>query len=204
VRLPESDVAIRATNVRLARAGLIGILGGGGVALLGWLRVKGLALTLGPAGVGLYGQVWAFVLYAASFASLGIGVGTTALVALHREREEPVELASVTRNSLLLPGLASIAVALLTAAGAVLLAPLVLGQHRPWLIVLAALSIPLAAMQLPLQHVLQGFEDVGGQNVIYLIYGAVFTAAVVSGAHVGHLYGAVVGLAIGNLALTGL
>lgn len=199
-----SDVSPRTSTRWLARAGLIGILGAAGSALLGWLRVKGLTLTLGPAGVGLYGQVWAFVLSISGFASLGIGVGTTALVAFHRERDERVELASVTRNSLVLPGFVSVAVAILTAAGALVIAPVVLAEHEPWLIVLAALSIPFAAMQLPLQHVLQGFEDVTGQNVVYVVYGAVFTLAVVIGAAVGHVYGAAVGLAIGNIALTGL
>ena len=198
----ESEVAVHATNRRLARAGLIGIAGVAGSALFGWLRVKGLSLTLGPSGVGLYGQVWAFVLFISAFASLGIGVGTTALIAFHRERGESTELASVTRTSLILPAVVSVAIALLTAALAWFIAPLVLEGHRPGLIVIAAFSIPFAAMQLPLQHVLQGFEDVGGQNVIYVLYGAVFTVAVVIGAYVGGVYGAVAGLAVGNVALT--
>lgn len=130
-----------------------------------------------------------------------MGVGATALVAYHRERGGRVNLASVTRESLVLPGLASSLVALLVMAGAWLLAPLVLAQSRPWLIVLAAISIPFAALQLPLQHVLQGFEDVVGQNVIYVAYGAIFSAAAVAGAYFGHVYGAVAGLAIGNIAL---
>ena len=197
----ESDVADHATTGWLARAGLIGIAGAFGSAVFGWLRVKGLALILGPAGVGLYGQVWAFVLYVSSFASLGIGVGTTAFVALHRERRERVQLASVARDSLVLPAIASTFVALATIGAAWLLAPLVIVQYRPWLIAFAALSIPFAALQLPLQHILQGFEDVVGQNVVYVVYGAVFTVASVTGAYFGHVYGAVIGLAVGNLVL---
>ncbi len=125
-------------------------------------------------------------------------------MASHRARNERAEIAAVTRMSLVLPAVASAVIALLTLALASLLSPLVLGEHLPWLIVLAALSIPFATMQLPLQHVLQGFEDVGGQNVVYVVYSAVFTVTVLVGAYVGGLYGAVIGLAIGNAVLAGL
>jgi O-antigen/teichoic acid export membrane protein len=204
VRAGETEVVARTTSRGLARAGFIGIGGTAAAALFGWLRAKGLAVTLGPARVGLYGQVWAFVIYVSGFASLGIGIGTTSFVASHRARNERAEIAAVTRMSLVLPAVASAVIALLTLALASLLSPLVLGEHLPWLIVLAALSIPFATMQLPLQHVLQGFEDVGGQNVVYVVYSAVFTVAVVVGAYVGGLYGAVIGLAIGNAVLAGL
>jgi O-antigen/teichoic acid export membrane protein len=204
VRGPDAEVLIRTTSRGLARAGVIGIAGAAAVALFAWLRAKGLALALGPDGVGLYGQLWAFVLYASAFASLGIGVGTTALIAFHRERGERAEIATVTRTSLVLPAIAGTGVALLAVALAVVLAPLVLAGNRPWLIVVAAISIPFAAIQLPLQHVLQGFEDVGGQNVVYAVYGAVFTVAAVTGAYLGGVYGAAVGLAIGNAFLAAL
>ena len=103
-----------------------------------------------------------------------------------------------------LPAVTGLAVAALTLLLATILAPLVLDTDEPWLIVLAALSIPFATIQLPLQHVLQGFEDVGGQNVVYVVYSAVFTVAAVTGAYVGGVYGAVVGLAIGNAVLAAL
>lgn len=186
---------------RLAQAGAIGVAGAAVSALLGWLRAKGLALALGPSGIGLYGQVWAFVLFASSFASLGIGVGTTALVALHRERRETDDLGDVARTSLTLPAVASVSLAFAVAGSAALVAPLVLARHAPWLVVIGAASIPFAALQLPLQHVLQGFEDAIGQNVVYVLYGIAFTAAAVVGAFLGGVYGAVLGLALGNVVL---
>ena len=204
MRGARNDVVTPTKSRGLARAGVIGIAGAAAFALIGWLRAKGLAVTLEPSGLGLYGQVWAFVLYAAGFASLGIGVGTTALIARHRERGEHAEIASVMRISLLLPAVTSTALALLTIALASVLAPLVLDEEEPMLIILAALSIPFAAVQLPLQHVLQGFEDVVGQNVVYVVYGAVFTIAAVAGAYVWGVYGAAVGLAIGNVVLAAL
>jgi polysaccharide transporter, PST family len=148
--------------------------------------------------------VWAFVIYAAGFASLGMGVGATAYIASHRARDERVEIASVARASIALPALTGVALTILTLSLATILAPLVLDTDEPWLIVLAALSIPFATIQLPLQHVLQGFEDVGGQNVVYVVYSAVFTVAAVAGAYVGGVYGASVGLAIGNAVLAAL
>jgi polysaccharide transporter, PST family len=204
VRSAETEAGIRPISRGLARAGAIGIAGAAASALLGWLRAKGLAVTLDPSGVGVYGQVWAFVLYAAGFASLGIGVGTTAYIASHRARDERVEIASVARASLSLPAVTGIALALLTLALASVLAPLVLDKDEPSLIALAALSIPFATIQLPLQHVLQGFEDVGGQNVVYVVYSAVFTVAAVTGAYAAGVYGAAIGLAIGNASLAAL
>jgi O-antigen/teichoic acid export membrane protein len=201
VRSAEAEARIRPAARGLARAGVIGIVGAAVAGILGWVRAKGLALTLDPAGLGVYGQVWAFVIYASGFASLGIGVGTTALIAAHRQRRERLEIASVARASLAAPAAVGFAVAAVTLALATVLAPLVLDKDEPWLIALAALSIPFATIQLPLQHVLQGFEDVVGQNVVYVVYGAVFTVAAVAGAYVGGVYGAAAGLAIGNAAL---
>jgi polysaccharide transporter, PST family len=189
---------------RLAGAGVAGLLGAAITALFGWGRAKGLAVALGPAGVGAYGQLWAFVLYAGSFGALGIGVGTTALIAGSRERNETAPLADIYGTSLLIPAIAAATLALIVAGSATFSSELILRRHEPWLVVLAAASIPFVALQLPLQHVIQGFEDVKGQTVIYAIYGAVFTIAAVAGAYTYGVTGAAIGLAIGNVALAGL
>ena len=196
--------SVDVSSRRLVTAGAVGLLGAAVTALFGWGRAKGLAIALGPAGVGGYGQLWAFVLYAGSFGALGIGVGTTALIATARERSERASLADIYGMSLLIPALAAGALAVIVAATAEFSSGLILSRSEPWLVVLAAVSIPFVALQLPLQHVIQGFEDVKGQTVIYVTYGAVFTIAAVVGAYTYGLTGAAIGLAVGNVALAGL
>ena len=182
----------------------MGLLGAVATAVLGWARAKGLAVVLGPNGVGEYGQLWVFVLYVGSFGALGIGVGTTALIAGSRERKESAALGEIYGTSLLIPALTGVALTVAAVATSSFTSDLLLSRDEPWLVVLAAVLIPFVALQLPLQHVIQGFEDAKGQNVVYVLYGAVFTIAAVAGAYAHGVGGAVVGLAIGNIALAAL
>jgi O-antigen/teichoic acid export membrane protein len=189
---------------RLATAGAIGMAGAAGTALFGWLRAKGLALTLGPSGVGIYGQIWSLVLYAGQLASLGIGVGATALIAAEYERGDREALSLSSSLSLMLPVLAGLALLFLILLASPLLAPLLLDSSDVLLLGIAALSVPFAAVQIPLQHVIQGLEDVVGQTVAYLVYGASFTILAVAGALIADVEGAALGLLLGNVVLAGL
>jgi O-antigen/teichoic acid export membrane protein len=189
---------------RLATAGAVGILGAAGTALFGWLRTKGLAVALGPAGVGLYGQLWSFVLYAGQLASLGIGVGATALIATEHERGDREGLGLAGSLTLAIPVAAGLTVLALSLVTAPFLAPILLDSSDVLLLVLAALSIPFVAVQGPLQHLIQGMEDAVGQAVTYLIYGAGFAVLAVVGAFVADVEGAAVGLTLGNVLLAGL
>jgi len=154
--------------------------------------------------MGLYGQLWSFVLYAGQLASLGIGVGTTALIAAERERGDREGLTFAASLTLALPALAGAIVLVLSLAGAPLLGPLLLNSSDVLLFAVAALSIPFVAVQAPLQHVIQGLEDVVGQTVAYLIYGAGFTVLVVPGAFMAGVKGAAIGLTLGNALLAAL
>jgi O-antigen/teichoic acid export membrane protein len=189
---------------RLAKAGAIGVLGAFGTALFGWLRTKGLAVALGPAGLGLYGQVWSFVLYAGQIAGLGIGVGATALIASEYERGDRQGLALASSLTLVLPALGGVVALVITLLAAPVLTHLFLNSTDVVLFGLAAFSIPFAAVQTPMQHVIQGLEDVVGQTIAYLIYGAGFTAFAVAGAFIGDVEGAAIGLTLGNILLAAI
>jgi antigen flippase len=186
---------------RLAAVAGIGALGAAGAGILGIARMKGLAVILGPAGIGVYGQAWTFVLYAGTFAALGLGVGVTRFIAEAREREDEASIETTIALALFVP----IAVGLVFLIGTISLAPFLgpalLDSQDVLLLALAASSIPLVALQNPLQHVIQGFEDVVGQNVAYLLYGAAFTVVSIVGAKVAGVSGAVAGLALGNVVL---
>src|SRR5688500_6644860 len=127
---------------RLATAGAIGVLGAAGTALFGWLRAKGLAVTLGPSGVGLYGQLWSLVLYTGQIASLGIGVGATALIAAEYERGDREGLSLASSLSLMLPVVVGAVMLILILATSPFLAPLLLDSSDVFLLSLAALSVP--------------------------------------------------------------
>jgi O-antigen/teichoic acid export membrane protein len=189
---------------RLATAGVIGIAGAFAAAVIGWVRTKGLSVELGPRGLGLYGQLWAFVLYCGTLGSLGIGVGTTALVAAQRERGDPGGLKALAVTAAMIALFAGGVIAVAVISASWLIAPLLLGIHAPSLIIIAALSLPLVAVQLPLQHAIQAFEDAVGQSVVYTIYSVVFTVAAVVGAVLDGVRGAVIGLVLGNLVLASL
>lgn len=189
---------------RLAGAGLIGLAGAAGTAVFGWARAKGLAVTLGPAGLGVYGQLWAFVLYAGQLAGLGIGVGTTAFVAAEREKGNRPAVALASAVSLAIPLAVGVLILAVSLAAAPAIGPLLLDSSSFLLLALAAASIPFVAVQNPLQHVIQGFEDAWGQNVAYLVYGAGFTLFAVVGAAVADVEGAALGLTLGNVLLAGV
>ena len=189
---------------RLAAAGLITVVGSMAVGVTGWLRTKGLAVSLGPAGFGAYGQVWAFAQYTGTVAGLGLGLGATKMVAERRQHGDGggiLRLSSLTLRIPLLGGL------ILLVAGLALVVPIshaLLGRAEYWLVALGALSIPFVAVQAPKQHVLQGLEDARGPAVVSAVYGAVFAVAAVTGAILAGVTGAAVGLLVGNVALAGL
>src|SRR5918992_2244763 len=199
------DPALAQTGMRrLATAGFVTVLGSAALGITGWLRTKGLAVTLGPAGLGAYGQAWALAQYAGAVAGLGIGLGATKMIAERRQRGDDAALlrvSSLTWRIPLLGGLTLLVVALVLTAP---ISHLLFGRAEYWLVALAALSIPFVALQTPKQHVLQGFEDARGPAVVGAAYGAIFAVAAVGGAIVADVPGAVVGLLVGNIALAGL
>ena len=186
---------------RLASAAAISVAAAAASAVLGWLRAKGLAVTLDPDGLGRYGQLWTFTLHAGTVAALGLGLGTTRFVAAARERADEDALATTTSIALLIPAVAGGVALVVVALAADVLARVLVGSGATTALLIAALSIPLVAMQLPLQHLLQGFEDVRGQAAAYTSYSLLFTVTAVGGAAVGGVEGAAAGLTLGNLAL---
>jgi O-antigen/teichoic acid export membrane protein len=186
---------------RLAIAGAIGLGGAAGTAVFGWLRAKGLAIALGPGGLGVYGQLWSFVLYAGQLAGLGIGVGSTAVIAANRESGDSQALSGAAATTLIVPAMAGVALLVISLGAAPVLAPLLLDSSSLAAFVIAALSIPFVAVQNPLQHVIQGFEDVVGQTVAYCLYGLGFAIFAVVGAALLGVEGAAIGLTLGNVLL---
>ena len=170
------------------------------VGLLGVARTKALAVGLEPSGLGLYGQVLTLLTALSAASGLGLGLGTTRVVAECRAKGDREGLKTALEVSFALPLAAATALALVLAGSSGLLAPLLLDDDRPLLIVLAALAVPMVALQGPLVHALQGFRDVSGAQGSNLFFGLVLTLASVAGVVVAGLNGAVVALAAGNLA----
>jgi O-antigen/teichoic acid export membrane protein len=173
------------------------------VALLGVGRTKALALGLEPSGLGLYGQILALLTALSAASGLGLGLGTTRLVAAARARGNKEELREALEVSFALPLAVASAMALGIAALSGILAPLLLDDDRALLIVLAALVVPIVALQGPLLHALQGFRDVAGAQGSNVFFGLILTIASVVGVVLAGLEGAVVALAVGNLAYAG-
>jgi antigen flippase len=188
---------------QLAVSGVIGGLGAGFAAVFGWARIKGLAVGLGPAELGVYGQLWAIVLYGGLLGALGTGVAITALIASEREGHEVASLRTAALAATFLPFACGLGLLALLAAA---LSPTsdLFRVSDSWLLLLAAVSLPFVAVQAALQHVLQGLEDVRGQTVSYTIYSAGFAALSVVGALTIGLAGAVAALTLGNLLLAWL
>jgi PST family polysaccharide transporter/antigen flippase len=184
----------------LLGAALIGSTGTLVAALLGVARTKALALELEPSGLGLYGQILSLLTAMSVASGLGLGLGTTRLVAQARTRGDRQLLGSALSVSLALPFVAAIVIALLLAAASPLLAPALLGSDRELLIVLAAVCIPFVALQGPLVHALQGFRDVAGAQRANVLFAVVLTLATGIGVVAAGLNGAVMALVAGQLA----
>ena len=129
---------------------------------------------------------------------LGLGLGTTRLVAEARTHDDSRGLKQALEVSFALPFAVASALALVVAACSAVLASLLLDDDRAVLIVLAALAIPGVAIQGPLIHALQGFRDVAGAQASNVFFGVSLTVASVIGVLAGGLEGAVVGLVVGN------
>lgn len=189
---------------RLATAGFLTLLGAAALAVTGALRTKGLAVTLGPAGLGSYGQAWALAQYAGAVGGLGVGLAATKMVAERAERQDGAGVLRVVPLTFWLPLFGGVILLLAAVALAGPISRALFGRIDLWLVLVASLSIPFVALQAPKQHVLQGLEDARGQAAVSAAYGAIFTVAAVVGALVAGAQGAVVGLLVGNVAFVGL
>ena len=170
------------------------------VGVLGVARTKVLAVGLEPAGLGLYGQILTLLTALSAASGLGLGLGTTRVVAECRARGDRDGLKTALEVSFALPLAIASVLALLIAASSGVLAPWLLDDDRAVLIVLAALAVPIVALQGPLVHALQGFRDVAGVQGSNILFGITLTLASVVGVVVAGLEGAVFALAAGNLA----
>jgi O-antigen/teichoic acid export membrane protein len=170
------------------------------VGLLGVARTKVLAVGLGPEGLGLYGQILTLLTALSAASGLGLGLGTTRVVAEQRSRGDRAGLRSALEVSFALPLAVASILALAIAACSGLLATLLLDDDRALLIVFAALAVPIVALQGPLVHALQGFRDVAGAQGSNVFFGVTLTVASILGVVVAGLEGAVLALAAGNLA----
>lgn len=173
------------------------------VGVLGVFRTKVVALELEPSGLGLYGQILTLLTAMTAASGLGLGLGTTRVVAECRTRGDREGLKKALEVSVAVPLAISTALALILVASAGVVAPLLLDDGRTLLIVFAALAVPLVAMQGPLLHALQGFRDVAGVQGANVTFGVLLTAASIAGAVLFGLDGAVLALAVANLGYAG-
>jgi PST family polysaccharide transporter len=169
------------------------------VGALGVARTKVLAVELEPAGLGLYGQMLTLLTALGAASGLGLGLGTTRVVAESRARNDREGLKRSLEVSFALPLAFGVVLGLLLAGGSGALASLLLDDDRALLIVFAALAVPLVALQGPLVHALQGFRDVAGAQGSNVFFGVVFTIASVVGVLAAGLDGAVLALATSNV-----
>lgn len=208
---PDEEVELEAEALEVAGSTAVGsnsllgaaLLGSGAtlvVGALGVLRTKVLAVGLEPSGLGLYGQVLTLLTALSAASGLGLGLGTTRVVAERRKRGDRDGLRAALEVSFALPFAIATLAALAVMASSVWLAPIILDDGRALLLVLAAAAIPVIALQGPLVHAVQGFRDVAGAQAANLLFGATLTVASIAGVLVAGLEGAVVGLAAGNLA----
>jgi O-antigen/teichoic acid export membrane protein len=189
---------------RLVIAGAVGIAGTLVAAIFAWARTKGLAVALGPADFGVYGQLATFVLYAGVLASLGFGIGTTKIIATELESGTPTGLSLVFTVTVAVPAAAGVLLFFVALGASSPVSSALIDSDEVLLVALAVMSIPFIAVQAPLQHVLQGFKDAVAQNVVYAVYALVFAVASVAGAVIAGVGGALVGLAVGNVFLAAL
>jgi O-antigen/teichoic acid export membrane protein len=183
----------------LLGAAILGIGGTALVGLLGVIRTKVLAVELEPSGLGLYGQMLTLLTALGAASGLGLGLGTTRVVAEARARDDRDELKSALEVSFALPLAFGVILGLLMAGASGALASLLLDDDRALLIVFAALAVPLVALQGPLVHALQGFRDVAGAQGASVFFGFFFTVASVVGVLAAGLDGAVLALAASNV-----
>jgi O-antigen/teichoic acid export membrane protein len=209
--LPADEEELRAEAVEVAGSSAPGsssllaaaLLGSGATLIVGALgvaRTKALAVGLEPEGLGLYGQILTLLTAISAASGLGLGLGTTRVVAERRKQGDRDGLKSALEVSFAVPFALALALAVVTTVCSGLLATLLLDDDRPLLIVLAALTVPIVAVQGPLVHALQGFRDVAGVQGSNLFFGLVLTIASIAGVIAAGLEGAVVALAVGNLA----
>jgi O-antigen/teichoic acid export membrane protein len=185
----------------LLGAAMLGIGGTVLVGLLGVIRTKVLAVDLEPSGLGLYGQMLTLLTALGAASGLGLGLGTTRVVAESRARDDSEGLKRALEVSFALPLAFGVLLALLLGGASGALASLLLDDDRGLLIVFAALAVPLVALQGPLVHALQGFRDVAGAQGANILFGFVLTIASVAGVIVAGLDGAVLALAASNVVL---
>lgn len=170
------------------------------VGALGVARTKVLALGLDPDGLGLYGQMLTLLTAMSAASGVGLGLGTTRAVAQTRARDDREGLEDALEVSFSLPLVVGAVLAICLAAASAALAPLLLDDDRASLIVIAALAVPVVAIQGPLVHAVQGFRDVRGAQAANVFFGVILTLASVAGVVTAGLEGAVLALAVGNLA----
>jgi enterobacterial common antigen flippase len=208
---PSEVVAQETVAAEISGSGSVGsnslltaaLLGSGAtliVGVLGVVRTKVLALGLEPEGLGLYGQLMTLLAALSAASGLGMGLGTTRTVAETRARGDKDGLKSVLEVSFALPLAIASVLALVIAGLSGVLAPWLLDDDRALLIVLAAIAVPIVALQGPLVHALQGFRDVAGVQGSNILFGVTLTLTSVAGVVVAGLEGAVIALAAGNLA----
>jgi O-antigen/teichoic acid export membrane protein len=201
----QESVALEAAGGSLGSNSLLGaaMLGIGAtlvVGVLGVVRTKVLAVGLEPSGLGLYGQILTLLTALSAASGLGLGLGTTRVVAECRARGDRQGLKAALEVSFALPLALGVLLGVALAASSGVLAPLLLDDERALLIVLAALAVPIVALQGPLVHALQGFRDVVGAQGSNIFFGVTLTLASALGVVVAGLDGAVLGLVAGNLA----
>lgn len=198
---PTADDAAPGIGTRTLLAGaLVGIGGTLLAGALGVARTKVLAVELDPDGLGLYGQLFSLLSALSAVTGLGLGLGTTKVVAASRARGDERTIGLALSVSAGLPLVIGLALAVMIASLSLVLAPLLLRSNDPGLILIAAVAIPFIAVQGPLIHGLQGLKDVRGVQGATVAFGFVFTSTSAIGAVLGGLDGAVAALVISNAA----
>lgn len=161
------------------------------------LRVKVLAILLGPEGMGLFSQFAYFFSLVASIAGTGIGYGITGLVARYYAEDDREKISEIVVSGGILIGLVGLVITTSIALGSTTLAKAMLSVEGLGTLLLAlALSMPFRFVEVLFEAILQGQKKIAAISQAKIVSSVCMLLVVVPLTFLYRLSGAVVGLAI--------
>lgn len=173
--------------------------------LINMVRVKVVAVLLGPEGVGVTSQVNTLINSLTVLLYLGLGPGVAKFLAEANARHDTERIQRVAVTSSVTVVVVSLAGTVLAASLAAPLTRLTLGDPtlRTW-VLLGVLAVPLAALSSQGKVLLQGFKQVRPIAVASVISTLISFVTVVPLVHYLHVTGAIINIAIAWAANAGL
>jgi PST family polysaccharide transporter len=189
----------------LARATLTSWLASASIIVLGVVRTKVSAVTLGSTGVGIIGQGNYLSTFIGGIAAVGLSTACISAIAAARARGDESELKAAAHLAALLP----LALGLLLSAVVIAFSPQVARSMMAdsmlwWIVVLAALSTPLNLVVGAVSIVLQGKEEITRSAKASVIAALINTAVVVSLVLALRLQGAAIAILLTSLVSVGV